>query len=294
MNLVRPKLFFNSQSGQVVLILLLIMVVGLTVGLAVLGRSVTSVKISTAEEDSQKAFYAAEAGLEEALVRTSLAPFTGNVTGASYNVSVTAENPSIYKFNDNTIQKDDTQTLWLSEHTTDGTAVADPSSSDYPINQTVDVCWKNPGSGDIPAMEVIILAQTKSNKKYAVLRGVYDPDSSRYGTNKFEYVSGTPCTDYNYGKTLIFGAGGFGLNTSTQRVIALRLRPLYNSAPIAVQAQSGCAPTPCLLPTQDRTIDSTGQVSGVNIQRKVRVKRSYASLPPIFDFVLFSGTTLQK
>src|SRR3990167_5038568 len=56
-----------NQSGQVALIVLLVMVVMLTLGISIAQRGVADVRISQQEEDSARAFQAAEAGLEQAL-----------------------------------------------------------------------------------------------------------------------------------------------------------------------------------------------------------------------------------
>src|SRR3990167_6486206 len=57
----------NSKGGQGLLVIVVIMVVGLTVGLAVASRSITNIRTSTEEENSQRAFSAAEAGIEKVL-----------------------------------------------------------------------------------------------------------------------------------------------------------------------------------------------------------------------------------
>ncbi|MGB9585898.1 MAG: hypothetical protein ACPL7A_00585, partial [Anaerolineales bacterium] len=57
----------KKNSGQALLIILLVMAVGLTIGLAVISRSVTDIRISRQEEESARMFSVAEAGIEEAL-----------------------------------------------------------------------------------------------------------------------------------------------------------------------------------------------------------------------------------
>ena len=55
------------RSGQVAMVVILVVLVGLTIGVAVLGRSVTNVGISLQEEERARSFSAAEAGVEDAL-----------------------------------------------------------------------------------------------------------------------------------------------------------------------------------------------------------------------------------
>lgn len=56
-----------KNRGQMILVILLVMAVGLTIGLSVASRSITDVNFSTKIEDSSRAFSAAESGIEEAL-----------------------------------------------------------------------------------------------------------------------------------------------------------------------------------------------------------------------------------
>ena len=302
MKIVKGKLVFNFQSGQVLLITLLIMVVGLTVGLAVIARSVTSVKISTQEEESQRAFYAAEAGLEELLLPGASIPTGPVMVGdASYTLIVGGgTEPGGQKFTfKNLIEQDETQPVWLVGHDVNGeilaVGVAGELTSRYPIGQPIDICWSNPDSGDTPAMEITIIHQrTIGSKEYGVARGAYDPEGSRRYSNKFSNITPAPvpnCSDYQYSQRISFATFNLpGYNpgnpsNSTVRVVALRLRPIYNDAKVAVVGSSP-------LPPQGKEIESLGQAG--TAQRKLKVFRAYPSFPSVFDYVLFSGTPLSK
>jgi Tfp pilus assembly protein PilX len=58
----------NNQNGQALLIVLLGMAVVLTLVLSIVSRSVTDVSITKRDEESLRAFSAAEAGVEQALL----------------------------------------------------------------------------------------------------------------------------------------------------------------------------------------------------------------------------------
>lgn len=294
-----------GQRGQIVLIILLIMVVGLTVGLAAVARSITSVKITTQEEQSQRAFYAAEAGLEASLLAGGGAVPAGSFgspTIARYQVSVVEPYPTgVFSF-PAVIKKDETKTIWLVEHDNAGNIKA-PSGSDgrYPITSSLDVCWSGPGSGAVPALEMILFHQsTVGQNAYNVKRAAFDPadppaEGARRNNNRFADVTsdaGGQCGSFQYRRQVTFRGGGstFNVPGGNQRLVALRLRPIYNDARIAVQVPSQI-PLPTL-PPQRREIESVG-TSG-EVTRKIKVFRSYPSTAPIFDFVLFSGTALTK
>lgn len=307
MEIVKEKRVSNFQSGQILLITLLIMVVGLTISLAVIARSVTSIKISTQEEESQRAFYAAEAGLEEALLPGAALP-AGEVSvgNASYIIKEVLGPPDQFAFPD-LVKKDETQSVWLVKHNGDGTlcdptGCTSPPSGDgrYPVGKPIDVCWDKPvGSSTVPAMEITIIHQrTIGSKEYGVARGVYDSEDLRRNSNKFWDVTsdiGSNCDSLTYKREIDFSTFNLpGYNyanpdNSTVRVVALRLRPLYNDAKVAVAVTSGYSAT---IPPQGNEIESLGK-SGT-AQRKLKVFRAYSSFPPIFDYVLFSGKPLSK
>ncbi len=60
-----------KKSGQILILVLLIVVVALAVGLSVASRNITNLRSSTQTEQSQRAFTAAEGGVEDVLSRLS-------------------------------------------------------------------------------------------------------------------------------------------------------------------------------------------------------------------------------
>src|SRR3989344_5511027 len=66
----------SKESGQVILILLLIMTVALGIGLSLVQRSLGDISTSIKVEQSSRAFSAAEAGIESAI--------KGNLTGVNF------------------------------------------------------------------------------------------------------------------------------------------------------------------------------------------------------------------
>src|SRR3990172_6897276 len=106
---------YGGQSGQVVLITLLVLTIATTVALSLISRTTTDTTITAQVEESSRAFNAAEAGIEEALISGGgtrgaqvLAP------GVSYAVSVASIGTAvgIYEFPKKTL-KGVTETLWL-------------------------------------------------------------------------------------------------------------------------------------------------------------------------------------
>ena len=79
---------WGNQRGQVALVVLLIMIVMLTLGVSVVQRSLFDVQLSQKEEESNRAFQAAETGVEAALSSLVGAQGVEVGDGLSYSVSV--------------------------------------------------------------------------------------------------------------------------------------------------------------------------------------------------------------
>jgi Tfp pilus assembly protein PilX len=78
----------KSQKGQALVLVLLSLSVVLTLVLFILSRSITDVAVSSKEEESARAFSAAEAGIERSLVVGS--GNSSDIGDAHYVASVTS------------------------------------------------------------------------------------------------------------------------------------------------------------------------------------------------------------
>lgn len=296
----------TAKKGQVVIIVLLILVVVLTVGLSVATRTVTDIKTARQTELSNRAFNAAEAGIESVL--SGIAPGTnvtvGSGTNAStYNVTVNTvggQSGEAFVFN-KPIVKDDTQQIWLMGHKSDGSLDETNSLSQNFNSKDIYIYWGNngqsPSVAGTPALEVSAIY--KNAGTYKIAKGVYDPNAARSATNGFISTGIDTAGNFTAGKlaykiTVDLSTAPFSIAgiPATSTLYALRLRLLYNDTPQMLGAQP--VDNSKLFPIQGKLISSTGNAG--NIYRKVEVFESYASLPPIFDFVIFNGsnTSLQK
>lgn len=294
----------KSRKGQVLLIVLLVAAVGLVVVLSVVSRSITDISITTKEEEALRAFSAAEAGVEQALVGTVLTGKQSVGQDATFEHSVTsvAQGESSFLYPQD-ILAGDSATVWFVSHGSDGGLVCQNPDSPCFTGGQLRVCWGKQGTpnnlGTTPAIEAsIVYLRTPGN--YAtveVVRGSFDPNSDRIGTNKFSAVASGGCTidenNFEFGTTLNFSDLGIP-SSSTTVVNGLqfgRIRIFYNtdeSQPIAFDVNF---PGNSTLPSQGTRIDSVG-VSGEST-RKVEVLQGYPDLPPIFDNAIFtpSGIT---
>ena len=266
----------KSESGQALLIVLLVMAVGLTMGLSVISRSTTDIRISRQEKESARAFSAAEAGIEQALL--SSAGVSGNIGGIDYSVTPETQGGGTeFDFGGGKFAAGDTQTVWLIEHTGSGELGGDS----FPVGGQITVCWGE-DTADKMAIEASVIYKTTTGE-FRVTRGAYDADYGRgNGFDPADNTGGGNCGNLAFAENInIIPASG--------TLYALRLRLLYNDdfEPLAV---SGSAD----FPSQGKCYVSTATVQESGITRKVRQCQSHKVPPAIFDYVLFSEGSLTK
>lgn len=261
------------QAGQSLLIVVLVLVVALTVGLSVAVRTTTNLRTSVESDSSEKAFSAAEAGIEKSLQSNSSAPLTILSNNASFQTTVTDLAGNGFNLNNgSTVLKDDSVDLWLSTYPD----YTNPWSGSISINwgSTSDTCSPIESSNTQAALEIVLITGTSQNPKTTSY--LLDPCSSRAASNNFEYVTTPGDTidgkTYARKKTISITSG-----------LIARIIPLY--APSFVGAQK--APADPALPSQGSVITATG--TSENTKRKIVSFQGHPKLPTeLFPFVFFS------
>jgi Tfp pilus assembly protein PilX len=254
----------RSQSGQVGLIVLLIMVVMMTISVSVASRSVSELRIARQEEDSSRAFDVAETGIEEALGELNSIAGTlavGDTHTGSSDIGGTNLSYSVTKLNSLEARVESGQSVEIN--------VAGVSAG-----AILNVEWsQNQSCPTAPAIEVAI---------YNEVGGVTQVRREAY----------TVC-DRADGFTLnsITGTDGYGAKVALAMQAGdtiVRLKPLYAHSMIRVISEGNW------LPEQSFVIASVGQNTVGKETRAVEVTRSLPAAPSVFDYVLFSGGTLTK
>lgn len=270
------------QSGQIALIALLVLTIATTVGLSLIARTTTDVSVTRNIEESTRAFSAAEAGVEEAL-KSGIAGSgdTDPSLGVSYVTTITNAGGTAdpFVFPQKTL-KEDTETLWLVDHNADGTV--DDTQKVYTAN-TIDVCWSSEST--TPALVVAVLYKTSGS--YQVAKVASDPDGSR--ANNFSPPAATigSCpTSTSYRSRITFGSFVPVINPAQDTLIALRIRPVYSGALIAVAPAQE-------LPVQGNNIESVGTAGG-DVNRKIIVYQQYRAPESIFDYAVYSENNFSQ
>lgn len=271
------KSFF--QQGQVLLIIVLILAVGLTIGLAVASQSTADISVSQTEENSLRALNAAEAGIEEILRQPVITAGTNDVSvgDLTANVEVT-ENKAKSIF----LKANEVMEIKLSGGTASRLKISWIDTND--ADQNPGTC--DQGEGNAPAsLEIMRIRSNGSNIN--IFKYFYNTCSALDSINNFnsQLPADAPTLQSGadpYLKSIIF-------NNIDSNDIAMRIRAIYNDTSIEIKDPDGGNG----LPVQEYEIVSTTKTS-TGETRSVEVRRSVEAWPPIFDYVLFSGSSLIK
>lgn len=310
--------FYNeklkSQQGQALLVVVLIMAVALVIVLSVASRSTTNISKTTYDENALRAFSAAEAGVEEALLKNtgtgSTAPVVVDSNANVSYTSIIATNPNTDTFNSpEPIVSGQSRTFWFVSHNTDGSLTCSGGLPCSRANQ-MEMCWGLPSTPDntaqTPAIEITLyyddsagklsVASPNNYQNIKTYRFTSDPSSSRRNSNNFN-VGTTSCSYGSYA----FSTGDINLNTALPSgcstssgggcMVMAKVRSFYNTTtPHSVGLK--IKGTGDGLPAQGVQVESTGTAG--DSTRKVSVFRSFSEPQSVFDAGVFSFNDLTK
>ncbi len=253
----------NRQSGQIGVVIVLIMTVMMTVGLSLAANTNKDLINSQQSEESNRVFNAAEAGIEEALTTDfPEGELSGSLDFENANVNYLVSKKNIL----NTI---------LFEGVSAHINVAGTGASG------VQITWSREDD-------------CASSEPASLLVGIFYDDG---GTLRVRYETLGACDSATYNRDEGFTQASHvnENNLHRQAVIALtgddqfmRIKPLYNDTEIEVRGTGGD------LPVQGEDIRSEAQNKTGDETRIVQVNRSLPAAPSIMDYAVYSGTTINK
>ncbi|HKC04469.1 MAG TPA: hypothetical protein VKC54_01210 [Patescibacteria group bacterium] len=292
------------QKGQALVLVLLSLAVVLTLVLFVLSRSVTDISVSSKNEEAIRAFSAAEAGVEKALV---IGTGTNNVTigDAIYSSLVTsyAEGTKDFVYPIE-MSSGDTAVTWFADHdAATGNTLCNATHPCFTGN-TFKVCWAKTNTlsavAVTPAVEISVFYETTpgSIATTRIARATFDPFSGRTPANGFAGVDIGTCTIsgtvYQFQKTFQFSslgipAGSYNVAGGLQFA---RVRLFYNTNTTQNIATSVNFAGDSNLPSQGQSIVATGTAGESN--RKINVFQGWPETPSVFDGAVYSSIGLTK
>ncbi|MBU2052297.1 hypothetical protein KKH13_03795 [Patescibacteria group bacterium] len=257
-----------KTKGQAVLLVLLVVAVALGLGLSIISQSTTDVRITQQEQESARAFNAAEAGIEDALKQISTVtlnePQSLTVDSIPVDYTVSGRDFLETQFNEN-----ETAQVILGG-----------------INNTLTLEWVDSSSGEENPGNCSGVSAASGQTAASLLISVINSnfDVRRYGLNACSLNASNNLTDISAGGSAQYLRTYDLVTTSSDRLV--RIRPLYNKTSLRVTAS-----TP--LPNQAYLVDSSAQTE-TQETKAIQVTRLEPATPSIFDYVLFSGSNLVK
>jgi hypothetical protein len=270
----------KDQKGQALLIVVLVMVVALTVGLSVASRSITNLKTTQDQANSQKALAAAEAGVERVLDNQNLPEIAQTKLGANseinYKTEIThASGTGKFLLNGGIqIDKNVHVNIWPAK--TSETDLYGSGGGGY--NGTITLYWgENGGDGcSDAALEVTVISGTPISN-LTITRYAYDPCSTRRGNNNF--IDAAVRQDNSVGAVML-----------RYKVVlpSIANARLFNISPLYVDNTYIGASANVNIPEQGTNITSTG-TSESQVKRRINAFKGLPQIPAeLFPFTIFS------
>ena len=249
----------GKSSGQALLIILLVLSVALTTGLALVARTTTDISISEKETASSKAFEAAEAGIEEALKAIEAGQdFPNFLTlepgGEEAEVRVTQDPTG--EVTRRQIFPGQTTTFWLNKITLNGENF--PADISYG-GTALTFCWK--GADNLEA-------------------AVYYQEGVNYKVDRYYLAGGTTDDCQGLEKRASIDSLPAGANFVNVR--------FYSTDPFKQLTVT----TKETLPRQGTTVEAEAKVG--DVVRKISVFQGWPQVPSFFDFAVLSEESLTK
>lgn len=263
------------------ILVVLTMIVALTVGLSLAARTLVNLRLSKQNEESQRAFQAAEAGVEQIIQSGSEFSADNLANSSSYSTSVVYPQGTGFMLNGGELVDQDVGIdIWLSNYPD----FSNPTSGSLTIywgtspNQS-DCTKPSGGTGSTvkSALEVVIL--TGNTKLPKMDKYFFEANGC---SNRIQTLNLGPTTAVGTQPpfTNITFLNKAVVNYSSSNGIIARVIPIFNASKIGVSSTVS-------LPKQGTIVASTG-TSGATA-RKVSYFASYPQVPlEIFPYSLIS------
>ena len=299
----KKNCLIKQENGQALVIVVLVVLIALTIGVSVSSQTIISSRQAVNEEQSAQAYAVAEAGAEKALYQLKSCsgngcydPGNGTIDSAQYEYTITPSGvvPNYNNIYESRVEKDKVTQVNL-------------TSLSISVNTPIKIYWWSPDSSrgseadqgvcdadpDLASIEVTYLAKDASGGYTIRQKLAFDGCATRASNNKFTTPSiGQQVGDYDYSyyaRNVLLPDYTLELDPSDQERL-IRIRAWYEDTWVAVVIPN-LAPGE-FFPNQGYEIVSIGKSS--TLQRKIRVTKSQPYLPEIFDYVIFSGGSLEK
>lgn len=251
----------EGLQGQIVALILLVILVGATLGFSIAGTTIRNIQETSNNEESNRAYSAAEAGIETKLLEIETAGSAVPITTPT-GISSGAEIKQV------TVNSSTGLAIALLPKD----QVAQLNLVGAAANTSVAIQYDDQAS-------IVVSKISGTDPNYNVSRWAFNCNNSR--SNGFSNASIAGATYVYDGVTKKCTLTISGINGSVGVDQVMRIRAMYEDTSLTVTTPVGS------LPVQSTVVTSTGR-SGES-ERTIRVERSQPVAPAIFDYVLFSS-----
>lgn len=315
--LILPYSSKKNQSGQALLLVLLVMSLVLTLILSSVSKSVTDVDISKYEDNAIRAFDAAQAGIEKGIIGAvpALTPVPLS-NGASYTPEFSTLNRTgnmyLYPIE---LYSGESAYFWFVDHVVNANGDLVISCAVGSCGQTPEhlrICWgkeNTPLDNSSPAVygEIYYTSDTGTPEKLNSTNINYDLSDikiatfsadpykdSRSPVNNFSGLVDSDtnkqkCTGIAYAYSSLFASTDNPMDSLPAKgLLYLKITLLYNTSvphPIGIRVSGNMS-------DQGSIVSSVGQ-SG-DVYRKLILYQGYPELPSEFGHVIYSKNNLIK
>lgn len=275
----------TSESGQIAVVILLLMVVVLTIGLSIASRVSSELITSQQNQDSARVFNAAESGVDEGLAQLESSLQSGTALPTSGTISVNNSNVNFQitgnPILDTTVQEGEAVMINIVDRASNPTGLTGARTIRVEwSDNTVDGACNSRASLLMTVYSIVggtMRARTITLPGCARGDGFAVPNVAPNNDGAPIAAAGLTAP-FNYGYTINLGVGD----------IFARIKPVYEDSRIRV-AGSGFT-----LPSQYFIVTSEARNATGDETRKIEFTRTLPTAPSIMDFALFSGTTIVK
>ncbi len=254
----RVQIRKSNEVGQIGLVVLLIMTTLLTVGVSAVSKSTRDLRITREEVEASQAFNAAEKGIERALA---------DVEDGSYEVEGQMEEVVVNVDVEYGVTEERQLDMSVLENQVIKVDVAGVNGG-----EELEIDWGMGETCPIPSMVIV----------------VYEGAAGGYGIRRYGFNA---CSDSNgFENPVVEGVGRVDLVLEAGDEL-VRIRPV--GGPSVIQVREG-ANWVNPMPVQYYRVESTAENKLSGVTKKIQVNKGIKTSPSVFDYALFSGTTINK
>lgn len=257
------------RHGQIGLMLLVVMGMAVAIVLSVASRAFTDTTLSRQERENSASFAIAESGIERALNELSRGTVSGTPTSIADSANFISGAYLVKSQQSFELFLKEGETLHLDfSGSPTSVSVSWTKQSEDPGGTCQDESGRSPASLEI----------TRVNGSNVATRAYYNSNRCQGDLGPINHFAQASAGTTPFGSTQTIALAGANRY--------MRIKPLYNNATLAVTVTGGAARA------QLYTIES--QAAGGDARSDIEVKRTLAAPGSVFDFAIFSATTIIK